>query len=333
MGNWKLKSAVHRTLSWLPHSHRWNALLQRHVTRGYFASAATFEAKLGCCRRHLSHLRRFGGRPAGGFAALELGTGSWPIVPIGLFLCGADRIWSYDLVPVLEPATLRHTLGQFAAAIHAGSLPRLLPELQPDRLAQLTAVIARAGPETPAEVLSHLNIHVRIGDARHTDLPAGAVPLVFSTVVFEHIPRTVLAGLLTEFRRVLTPDGVMSHQIGLADQFASFDRSITPYNFLRYTERQWRWLNSPMIPQTRLRLADHRALYRENGFDVVHEENVTGSAADLRSVPLAPQFRTHAFDDLLALYSWLVGRPSAPPHAQGRATSRTGEPSTTTAPA
>jgi hypothetical protein len=311
MGNWKLKSAVHRTVSCLPRSHWWNALLQRHVTRGYFASPATFAAKLGCCRRHLYHLRRFSGQPVSRFSALELGTGSWPIVPIGLFLCGAEKIWSYDLIPVLEPATLRHTLGQFSAAIRDGSLPRLLPELEPDRMAQLAGVIEHAGTGTPAEILAQLHIHVRIGDAQHTDLSAQAVPLVFSTVVFEHIPREVLGGLLTEFRRVLTPDGVMSHQIGLADQFASFDRSITPYNFLRYTERQWRWLNSPMIPQTRLRLADHRALYRDNGFDVVHEENVTGSPADLQSVPLAPPFRSHAFADLLVLYSWLVGKPSA----------------------
>jgi len=311
MASWKLKSAVHRTLSWLPQSHRWNALLQRHVTRGYFASNATFETKLGCCRRHLAHLRRFGRIPAGGFAALELGTGSWPIVPLGLFLCGARRIWTYDLVPVLEPATLLHTLAHFGAAIRDGSLPRLLPDLQVERVERLAAVIDRAEAETPAETLARLDIHARLGDARGTDLPDSSVSLVFSTVVCEHIPRDVLAGLWREFRRVLAPEGVMSHQIGLADQFASFDRSITPYNFLRYSERQWRWLDSPMIPQTRLRLADHRALLRAHGFELVHEDGVRGSPADLRTVPLAPQFRSHAVSDLLVLYAWLVGRPTS----------------------
>jgi len=92
MPNWILKSTVQRVISWLPQSHRWNALFQKKISRGYFARQATFEGKLNLCRQHLDHYRRFSTRPVDDFSAMELGTGSWPIVPLGLYLCGAADI-------------------------------------------------------------------------------------------------------------------------------------------------------------------------------------------------------------------------------------------------
>ena len=83
-----------------------------------------------------------------------------------------------------------------------------------------------------------MGIRLNIGVARATKLPDGSVDLIFSTVVFEHIGADILSGLLTEFRRLASPDAVTSHYVGLADQYASFDRSITPFNCMRYTARQ-----------------------------------------------------------------------------------------------
>lgn len=312
MPNWILKSTVQRLISWLPRSHRWNALFQKKISRGYFARQATFEGKLILCRQHFEHYRKFSTQPAENFLAVELGTGAWPIVPIGLYLCGAAEIWTYDLVPLVESDLLQHTLTQFADAIRQGSLRKYLPEARADRMAKIQKMADLPAKENPVKSLERLHIHVRVGDARHTTLPSHSVHFVFSTVVFEHIPAAIISGLFNEFRRILLPTGVMSHYIGLADQYANVDRTITPFNFLRYTSRQWRWLNNPIIFQTRLRIEDHRHLVRQAGFVLVHEENVLGQPEELRAIPLAPEFSHHPFEDLLVLFSWLIARPANP---------------------
>jgi hypothetical protein len=309
MPSWMVKAALQHVIGRLPGNYWWNGLFQKYVTKGYYPSRETFEGKLNCCRRHLDYYLRFSPAPQAGFTALELGTGSWPIVPIGLYVCGASDIFTYDLVPVLRRDTLRRTLELFIEFKKEGALERILRAVQPERLQRLEDVLGRVEEETPSQSLRQLNIQVRIGDARATELPENSVDMIFSTVVFEHIGAEILRGLLAEFERISKPDAIMSHYVGLADQYASFDKSITPFNFLKYCDRQWRVLNNPIIPQSRLRLADYRELFRQSGWGIVVESNTSGLMDDLSKIRLAPEFAKYSTEDLLVLFSWLVARP------------------------
>jgi hypothetical protein len=308
MPSWILKSALQNIIGWLPKGYWWNGVLQKHVTKGYYPSRKTFEAKLKCCGQHLDHYLKHRPTQRTGFTALELGTGSWPIVPLGLYLCGASEIWTYDLVPVLRSDTLRHTLRLFSELGRDGSLNRILPAIRNERFAHLEELMEDIGEEPPIKGLRRLSIHLRLGDARSTTLPAASIDLIFSTVVLEHISPDVLTGLFDEFKRVGSDGAIMSHFVGLADQYASFDTSITPYNFMRYSDRMWRFLNNSMIPQSRLRIADYRELLQETGWDIVEENNIFGSPDDLKKIRLAQRFRHYSTEDLLVLYSWLVAR-------------------------
>ena len=309
MKKWMLKSWLQRVLSWLPWSYWWNEQLQKHVTSGLDLRRETFEGKVDCCRQHLEHYRQFSPRPAVDFRVLEVGTGWFPIIPVGLFLCGAARVHTYDIVPLLRPAPVRRTLQLFSEAFDAGRLAAALPGLQPERMILLRETQARADQEPPTTLLQRLQIEVQVGDARQSNLPDGSVDLIFSNFVLEHLPRELLLDLLGKFRRLLSPNGVMSHYVGLADQYAGFDSSITPFNFLRYSARSWRWLNNPIINLNRLRITDYRAALQETGHRLVKESSQRGSPEALRQVPLAPEFRRYPEEDLLVLYSWLVTRP------------------------
>jgi hypothetical protein len=309
MSVWILKSALQRIIGWLPNGYWWNGLFQKYITRGYYPSRETFEAKLGYCKRHFSHYLTFSPGARSGFTALELGTGPWPIVPIGLYLCGASEIWTYDLVPVLRRDTLGRTLEFFFELHRDGVLERILSTADPERLMHMESAVKGCGKASPHRVLEELGIHARVGDARDTMLPEGSVDLVFSTVVLEHIRREVLLDLLNEFRRVVSHEGVMSHYIGLADQYASFDKVITPYNFLKYTDRQWSFYDNSIIPQSRLRITDYRELFRQSGWSIVEEHNTVGSQSDLAGIRLSTRFSRYTTEDLLVLFSWLVARP------------------------
>ena len=100
-------------------------------------------------------------------------------------------------------------------------------------------------------------------------------------------------------RRAAAPEAVVSHRLNIADAFSYFDKSISPLNFLRYTSKQWRWLDSPLISQNRLRISDYRQLLKEAGFEIVREENTSGRPEDLDRIKLAPEFQHYRREDLL----------------------------------
>jgi hypothetical protein len=124
--------------------------------------------------------------------------------------------------------------------------------------------------------LRQLNVRAMMGDARRSGLSDGTIDLIASTVVLEYIPRDVLLGLLCEFRRVAAPHCVMSHKVDMRDEYSFFDSSITPFNFLKFSDRAWRLINNPLIPLNRFRISDFRECFREAGFAVVEEAATRG---------------------------------------------------------
>lgn len=310
MRRWILKTMLQRAISWLPQSYRWNGLFQRYITKGLDLTPARFDAKLTACQQHLDNLFAFRPHSSSGFTVVEFGTGWFPIVPIGLFLCGASQIRTYDIAPLLTSFTLRQTLQRFREYERNGRLAQTLPWILPERLASFLDVASKYDHGAPALALAEMGIRAIVNDFTRDQIKPGSTDFVFSTVSLEHLRRQQLTAVLYEFRRICSGDAVMSHYIGLADQFASFDTGISPFNFLQYSERVWRVLDNPVIPQGRLRISDYRLALKECGFRIVRENTTSGSIEELRRVRLAPEFRAYAEEDLLVLYAWLVAQPA-----------------------
>jgi Methyltransferase domain len=312
MGSWLAKAIVQRGIGALPNPHYWNELLQDRVTHSLELTDERFEDSLRNCRNHLEQLRRYGPTAAdSGFSVFELGTGWFPVVPIGLFLCGAREVWTWDVAPLLRFDRLKLTMRRFLELEQSqGSQDRL--RAMPEQLAQLRQVMALCeSPEgfEPAELLERLGIYYRIGNASRSGLPPQSVDLIVSDVVFEYLSPEELFEILQEFRRIAAPDAVMSHTIDLGDQYATYDSGITKFNFLRFSDRLWRWLNNPIIPLNRLRISDYRRAFSERGFQVVAEISQRGDPAELARTPLAARFRGYSIEDLLVSHTWLVAIP------------------------
>ena len=322
MASWLVKAAVQRCISALPNSHFWNELLQTRVTHSLELTDEVFDHGLRNCQKYLQQLQRFGPAAQNSFSVFELGTGWFPVVPIGLFLCGAREIWTWDIVPHLTLGRLKLTIGRFL------EFERRQTELEPqqtledhirpepERFSLLRELMRRCElPQSskPAELLEMLGIHYGIGNAGQTGLPAQSVNLIVSNVVFEYLSPEQLSEILREFRRIAAPDAVMSHSIDMSDQYAHFDNRITYFNFLRFSDRLWRWLNNPIIPLNRLRVSDYRRAFRENGFEIVDETNQQGDPSELAGIPLAQRFRGYPVEDLLVLYTELVAIPARNP--------------------
>jgi hypothetical protein len=308
MPHWLIKSAIHRAISFLPRSDKWNEFLQTHVSKSLALGTGRFDLRLDYCRQHLEHFFNLRPLTGAGFSVLELGTGWYPIVPVGFYLCGATDIWTFDIAPLLRRSRVEATLQRFCEYHERGVLEKSLPWLRPERMARVREALKEAKTQKPEALLASMNIHALVRDASTTGLNSNSVDLFVSTSVLEYIPRHILVLMFSEFKRLSTPDAIMSHFINLLDEYCHFDKAITPFNFLKYSERQWKFLSSPLIWKNRLRISDYRDLLTKAGYEVTKELNTSGSTRELEQVPLAPAFRAYSQADLLVLRSWLVAK-------------------------
>jgi hypothetical protein len=99
----------------------------------------------------------------------------------------------------------------------------------------------------------------------------------------------------------------------MGDHYATFDHSISPYNFLKYSKGLWRVFNNPLHYQNRLRISDYRKIHQATGWKILNEQHNQGSSKELKSIALAKEFQHYPEDELLTLSSWIVAINSGQP--------------------
>ena len=302
---WLLKAMVQGGISLLPKPYSWNYLFQKHVTKSLSLSATGFESKLMQCRRHIENYFATEHAHRTSFSVLELGTGWHPIVPLGLWLCGASSIWTIDKNSLLHIADVREILSLFAKYARAGNLIEALPWICFSRVSRIKKILREKDLST-GEILAELDIYALVRDARDTGLDTGSIDLFVSDNTLEHIPEETLQSIFLEFRRIASPGAVMSHFVDMSDHYASFDHSITPYNHLKYPNYVWRLFNNSLDHENRLCIPDYRRIHKDAGFKIIYENNQTGPPCGLDSIRVARQFRRYSRDELLIVGSWIV---------------------------
>jgi len=285
---WVLKAIVQKAISFLPYSQRINYFFQKYVTKGVFLSDAYFEDRLEHARHHIGAWERLSdGAPLR--STLELGAGWYPVVPIAMFLYGAEEIRTADISLLTNAGHLRTTIRKFLEYTDQGKLEKYV-HARPDRLEYLRGMATNTALHFD-QLTQALQIQYLVQDARHLNLPDGSIDLVHSNNTFEHIYPEILSGILHEFRRVARPGGVQSHFIDLSDHFAHFDTSINIYHFLRFSPTAWARIDNSVQPLNRLRIPDYGRLYREAGLPITEELLRPGDIEALRRVRVHPIFQ------------------------------------------
>lgn len=303
MPSWLWKAGLQGVISFLPRYRDINYLFQKNVTSGLRLKESYFDGKLNYTQQHLKHYQAEHHKLPDN--ALELGTGWLPIVPIGLYLSGVNEIFSVDINPHIRPELVRDTIDFYLRYANTGRFAA-----SPDRIANLEKARVALETNTVAEALKHMNIKLLVTDARDLKLPGKSVQLFVSNNTLEHIPYDVIQGIFQEFWRVATPNAIMSHLIDLSDHYSHFDKSITPYHFLRFSPSQWRMFNNKIHYQNRLRIVDYRDLHIKSGFKIINEKNEAGSASQIQQIKLADTFRSYKHEDIIVTTSWLVSTPT-----------------------
>ncbi|MCI0656019.1 MAG: hypothetical protein L0170_02995 [Acidobacteria bacterium] len=314
MAPWVVKAAIQKALSGLPSSHRLNRVLQDRLTGSLDLSLTRVSDQLRRAARHLQAYRKVHGRVPG--TVLEVGTGWFPVIPLGLHLCGCPEIHTVDRTQLMRREDVQRTLSAVAALHREGRLSEALPEFQDDRaarLAEMARELERPGKqidEDAALLLKRFGIHYEASSLEALALSEGSVDLALTNSVLEHLRLAEIELLLRELRRLSAASGVASHFIDLGDHYALFDRRVEVYNFLKFSDPVWSLINTRLHFQNRLRISDYRRLFEATSWRIVEEASQRGTQADLAPIRLAPRFRSYRLEDLLVYRSWVTLAPN-----------------------
>jgi SAM-dependent methyltransferase len=267
---WVAKAALQRGLGVLPQGERLNYLFQRHVARSLPGGEPVVRRKLARAKQHVEAF----GRPVEDAVFYEFGAGWDLAIPLSYAALGVRRQVLVDIRPSARVELVNETLA-LLEAIEERSL---------------------GGPVSSlGELEQRFGIsYLAPRDARATGLEAESIDFITSTDVCEHIPEDDLAQIFRECKRLLRPGGAISCRIDLQDHYAYFDSSLSRYHFLRFSDRAWGLVNSPLHFQNRLREPDYRRLVEEAGLEVVSWAPSGPSKeglAQLGGMELAPRFR------------------------------------------
>ncbi len=175
-----------------------------------------------------------------------------------------------------------------------------------ERLSKFNMLIKNVESFTQSEIVNQLNLNLAITDARNTNYHSYYFDLVHSNNTFEHVYPNVLKQILTEFARVTRKNGgVMSHFIDMSDHFAHFDKSITIYNFLQFSQSQWKWIDNRIQPLNRLRMPDYLKMYRELNIPVSDVDNRPGNVGEVESIKIDESFKKYSNNDLAISHSYI----------------------------
>jgi SAM-dependent methyltransferase len=304
---WVAKAALQRSLGLLPQGERLNYLFQRHVARSLPGGEPVVRRKFA---RGLQHLRAYEEhvpeRRAGEAVFYEFGAGWDLAIPLSYAALGVGGQVLVDIRPSARVELVNDSIAL---------LNRLWDELEAEAGRELRRL--DGPPSSLGELESRFGIsYLAPRDARATGLDGESIDFVTSTDTCEHIPKEDLAGIFRECRRLLRPGGAISCRIDLQDHYAYFDPSLSGYHFLRFSDRAWRLVNSPLHFQNRLREPDYRRVVEEAGLEVVSWRPSGPSAeglAELEALELAPRFRNGYTPEELGVtvLSFVAQRPAS----------------------
>jgi hypothetical protein len=221
------------------------------------------------------------GRGIVGARVLEIGSGWFPLIPVLLCQDGASEVVMTDVTPHFDPITFQAALAfmrqHYSASEAVGRVQRF--EDLPLRY------LAPFDPQTLAD---------------------GSIDLVVSRTVLEHIPPGIIVDLLRALKPKLAPGGRMVHLVDHSDHLQHIDRSLSPVQFLGWSERRHslvNWLTGE--GENRLRHHEYPPLFRSAGFKVLAEEGEVHAAAlaSLATVGLVPPWDRMQPEQLAVLVS------------------------------
>ncbi len=286
---WLLKVILQKSISTLPNSHNLNYLLQKYITKNFPLTNKKFlKKKVDAAYKHFNFFLKYWRNDNISKAHFyEFGAGWELSIPLIFSLLGIQSQTIIDIRRNIHSELIGDAIkkifkfsniieDKFNMSLNKKLLENLnLKDINENTLADLGL-----------RYLAPLN-------AKDTKFPENSFDFISNTATLEHISKEDILDILKECNRILKPYGIMSCIIDLQDHYSYFDNSITIYNFLRYSEKFWKLINSSVHYQNRLRSNDYIEYMKVANFKILHIEKDRPTEEDLnilKQMPLDKRF-------------------------------------------
>jgi len=287
--NWKAKALAFNMFERLPFGQDLYFLVQRYVTH---TVPRTLAPTAECALNQLAHAKKVieTFHDPSSLRLLEIGAG-WDLYSNLVMYCmGINRQIVVDVRRWARPSIVNATIDYLRQ--------------DPPPSAVRTPEHRLSAERFDADLEAAYGIkYVAPQDARALPLESHSVDAVITTSTLEHIPSDILSAILLECRRVMRPEGLMSHIIDYSDHYSHSDPAIGNYNYLQFSEADWKRYNPSIHFQNRLRQPDYLDMFNALSLEIVGFTSWEDDAFDeeYRSMALADQFKSYKFDDLKKL--------------------------------
>ena len=252
------------------------------------------------------------GRTAQSKSFLEIGTGRRLNLPISIWLCGAERIFTVDVNPYLTTELviedieyIRHNNDKIIElfGVHAR---------QPLFMERFKKLLSWRGKDIYSFLTAINTTYIIQRDSSRLILPPHSIDYHISRCVFEHIPPKVLERMVHESKKLLRIDGLLLHLVDFSDHFSHSDKSISSVNFLQYSECVWSLLaGNRFMYHNRLRIDDFLMMFSDAGLRIVEQEVEIDEKA-LRSLKegfrLDKRFRNKPMSVNATASAWILAK-------------------------
>jgi len=296
---------VQSALSRLPLGDKMNFVLARYVTKTQPVSTEVFKRNASFAREHLDSFHKFGISPIEDARFYEFGVGWDLTIPLTFYSLGVNHQTVVDLRWLVKAALVRESARRLGVGSQQFELSR-----NPDGLASAS---------TRAQLVDMLRTRYGINyrapfDAQRSGIESGTIDYISATSVLQHIPVEALRGILRECYRILRPGGLIRVLNDYKDNYSYVDQSISVYNFLKFSDEEWKRFNPTLHYQNRLRHVDHMRLFVDAGLELVesaatHSRSVSDEL--LGQITLAKKFHHYSLDDLAPVRGVILARKPA----------------------
>jgi hypothetical protein len=239
------------------------------------------------------------GKSLSGLRIVELGSGWYPVLPLLLISeFGALSVDTFDVNQHYSPVRIA------AAAVE---IMNVVGHLQGDSVLQQTA---RSGclPDS-------IHYHPRSKVQGVSEIRGGLADLALSRLVLPNITPEDIREIHFRSQQWLTQDALWIHILNTGDERARGDSTLHPFDFLRYSEKEWMMRSGNRYAYTnRLRLPQYRSLFESAGWHVEREQaSISKSAIEtLHRVPIHADFQCFSPEALSAgAIRFALGRSAA----------------------
>lgn len=294
--NFKSKSFLQHIFSNIPQGELINYLIQKNVTKTLPGSVDHFLERVQLAYKHFLKFEKYNLLDENSRKYYEFGAGWDLISPISFALLEFE-VTCIDIRKLIVKQLIADTIEKFS-----------------NNAKYLPFQINRLGFKDRHNPLDYLrekfNFTYRAPlDARDTKFNSNYFDFVTSTVTLEHIPEEDIFSILNETYRILKKGGILSLTIDYRDHWAYFDKEISIYNFLSYSDREWEKYNPSLHYQNRLRHLDYLNIISKTDFivvEVIPEMATEAEKRILENLFINKKFREYGVEDLSIRASEIV---------------------------